>query len=150
MTSGDPTPGLKTLTEKQIEAFACSANVFLRDSGIPDVRDLVRVHEIGLPDVGADPLKKTAPDLKPFVVMYDGTVGRDPPARQQRLSLGGGGRTGRSRGAVEVRVAGFGGGGVDGGFGVQHADADMTAMLTRDGRPCADSWAGPPWPPYSC
>ncbi|MFD3561264.1 MBL fold metallo-hydrolase [Streptomyces sp. NPDC058686] len=70
----DPTPGLKVLTDKQIEAFAYSTNVFLRDSGIPDVRDLVRVHEIDLPDVGADPLKKTAPDMKPFEVMDDGTV----------------------------------------------------------------------------
>ncbi|MEV5010400.1 MBL fold metallo-hydrolase [Streptomyces sp. NPDC055692] len=70
----DPTPGLRVLTDKQIEAFAYSTNVFLRDSGIPDVRDLVRVHEIELPAVGADPLKKTAPDMKPFVVMDDGTV----------------------------------------------------------------------------
>ncbi|WP_079189194.1 MBL fold metallo-hydrolase [Streptomyces kebangsaanensis] len=70
----DPTPGLKVLTDRQIEAFAYSTNIFMRDSGVPDVRDLVRVHEIDLPDVGADPLGKTAPDMKPFLVMDDGTV----------------------------------------------------------------------------
>lgn len=70
----DPTPGLATLMSKQVEAFAYSTNVFMRDSGIPDVRDLMRVHEIEPPAVGADPLGPTAPDMDPFLVMDDGTI----------------------------------------------------------------------------
>lgn len=70
----NPTPGLADLMRSQVEAFAYSTNVFLRDSGIRDVRELMRVHEIRLPRVGADPLGPTAPDMKPFVVTDDGTV----------------------------------------------------------------------------
>jgi ribonuclease BN (tRNA processing enzyme) len=70
----NPTPGLADLTRLSIEAHAYSTNVFLRDSGIPDVRDLVDVHEIELPDVGADPLGDTAPPMDPFVVAEDDRV----------------------------------------------------------------------------
>ncbi|WP_030249426.1 MBL fold metallo-hydrolase [Streptomyces violens] len=70
-----PTPGLKRLTEKQIEAFAYSTNVFIRDSGIADPRTLVRTHEIELPEgTGAHPLGPTAPPMEPFEVADDGTV----------------------------------------------------------------------------
>ena len=70
----DPTPGLATLTRKSIEAHAYSTNVFLRDSGIPDVRDLIDVREIEVPDVGADPLGDTAPAMEPFEVHEDDRV----------------------------------------------------------------------------
>lgn len=70
----DPTPGLATLTRKSIEAHAYSTNVFLRDSGIPDVRDLIDVREIEVPDVGADPLGDTAPAMDPFTVYADDLV----------------------------------------------------------------------------
>ncbi|MFC7876331.1 MBL fold metallo-hydrolase [Isoptericola sp. NPDC057391] len=70
----DPTPGLATLTRKSIEAHAYSTNVFLRDSGIPDVRDLIDVREIDVPDVGADPLGDTAPAMEPFAVYEDDRV----------------------------------------------------------------------------
>ncbi|MDQ8705560.1 MBL fold metallo-hydrolase [Streptomyces sp. LHD-70] len=69
-----PTPGLADLLDRQIEAFAYSTNVFLRDSGIRDVRELIRVHETAAPDVGADPLGPTAPDMEPFTVTDDGSV----------------------------------------------------------------------------
>ncbi|MGI5468649.1 MBL fold metallo-hydrolase [Streptomyces sp. CA-132043] len=70
-----PTPGLKQLTEKQIEAFAYSTNVFIRDSGIADPRTLIRTHEIELPEgTGAHPLGPTAPPMEPFEVADDGTV----------------------------------------------------------------------------
>lgn len=41
-----------------------SHNVFLRDTGIRDARDLADVHEIDLPDVGAD-YENTTPEVTP-------------------------------------------------------------------------------------
>ncbi|WP_146074957.1 MBL fold metallo-hydrolase [Streptomyces sp. Ru73] len=70
----DPTPGLKGLTDKSVEANAYSCNIFLRESGAPGPGGAARVHEIELPDVGADPLRNRAPDMEPFLVMDDGTV----------------------------------------------------------------------------
>lgn len=71
----EPTPGLTVLTEKQIEAFAYSTNIFIRDSAIADPRTLIRTHEIELPaGTGAGPLGPTAPDMEPFLVADDGTV----------------------------------------------------------------------------
>jgi ribonuclease BN (tRNA processing enzyme) len=70
----DPTPGMRTLTDRCIEAYAYSTNIFMRDSGSPDVRELIDVHEISLPDVGADPLGNTAPPMEPFLVMEDEAV----------------------------------------------------------------------------
>ncbi len=70
----DPTPGIRALTDRCIEAYAYSTNIFMRDSGSPDVRDLIDVHEIALPDVGADPLTNTAPPMQPFPVMEDDAV----------------------------------------------------------------------------
>ncbi|MGW8066034.1 MBL fold metallo-hydrolase [Streptomyces ziwulingensis] len=70
----DPTPGLADLLARQVEAFAYSTNVFLRDSGITDVRDLMRVHEVDAPEAGAAPHGPTAPDMEPFTVADDGTV----------------------------------------------------------------------------
>jgi metallo-beta-lactamase superfamily protein len=49
----NPTPGTAELTERCHEAYAYSSNVFIRDSGIPDIRTLVNVHEIPLPNVAA-------------------------------------------------------------------------------------------------
>ncbi|WP_405912937.1 MBL fold metallo-hydrolase [Streptomyces sp. NBC_00963] len=71
----DPTPGLKDLTEKSLEATAYSSNIFMRESGRPDPHTHVDVHEIELPPgTGADPVGNTAPDMEPFLVMDDGTV----------------------------------------------------------------------------
>lgn len=71
----DPTPGLQALTEKSLEATAYSSNIFMRESGRPDPHTHVDVHEIKLPPgAGADPLRNTAPDMEPFLVMDDGTV----------------------------------------------------------------------------
>ncbi len=68
-----PTPGLKALTDDCHAAYAYSTNVFLRDMGIQDIRDLADVHEIELPEVGAT-YENTAPAMKPFVVMEDERV----------------------------------------------------------------------------
>ena len=70
----DPTPGLADMTQRLIDAYAYSTNVFMRDSGIPDPRSLMEIHEIQVPDVGADPLLKTAPPMQPFAVMEDDRV----------------------------------------------------------------------------
>lgn len=69
-----PTPGLVDLLRFSLEANAYSTNVFLRDSGIPDPRELIDAREIPLPDVGADPLGDTAPDMEPFAVAEDDRV----------------------------------------------------------------------------
>lgn len=69
----DPTPGLAALTDRCHAAYAYSTNVFLRDMGIQDIRGLADVHEIRLPEVGADHTN-TAPPMKPFVVMEDDRV----------------------------------------------------------------------------
>ncbi|MEU3708527.1 MBL fold metallo-hydrolase [Streptomyces catenulae] len=71
----DPTPGLRTLTEKSLEATAYSSNIFMRESGTADPHTHIDVHEIPLPPgTGADPLGNTAPEMEPFLVMDDGTV----------------------------------------------------------------------------
>ena len=69
----DPTPGTARMTAKAIEAYAYSSNLFMRDSAAPDVRDLVQVHEISVPSVGASYLNR-APTIQPFPVMRDDRV----------------------------------------------------------------------------
>ncbi len=71
----DPTPGLADMTERLIAAYAYSSNLFIRDSGSPDPRDLVDVHELQIPSgVPADPLGDTAPPMAPFPVVEDDRV----------------------------------------------------------------------------
>jgi ribonuclease BN (tRNA processing enzyme) len=70
----DPTPGLRALTERCHEAFAYSSNIFIRDSGSPDVRTLVQANDIVVPDVGSNALGDTAPSMQPFPVMEDDRV----------------------------------------------------------------------------
>jgi hypothetical protein len=70
----NPTPGLADLARLQLESFAHSTKLFLRDSGIPDPRTQARIHELDVPDVGQDPLGPTAPLMQPFTVMDDGVV----------------------------------------------------------------------------
>lgn len=71
----DPTPGTVAMTDHCHRAFAYSSNVFLRDTGQRDPRDLVDAHDIELPrDVHADALKDRAPSMEPFIVMEDDLV----------------------------------------------------------------------------
>ena len=70
----DPTPGLHALTERCHEAFAYSSNIFIRDSGSPDIRTLVTANDIVVPDVGSDALRDTAPAMRAFPVMEDERV----------------------------------------------------------------------------
>jgi ribonuclease BN (tRNA processing enzyme) len=64
----NPVPGIKTLMDRCNEAFAYSTNVFVRDSGLADLRRLADVHEIPLPSVGARPLGPTAPPMEPVTI----------------------------------------------------------------------------------
>jgi len=66
-----PTPGIADLTNFCHDAYA--SNVFIRDTGIRDIRNLATVHEIALPDVGAN-YQNTAPTMQPFPVMQDDKV----------------------------------------------------------------------------
>ncbi|GAA5613549.1 MBL fold metallo-hydrolase [Streptomyces platensis] len=70
----DPTPGLKDHTEDCHAAFAYSSNILMRSVGSADPRDLVDVHDIALPAVGASALGDTAPRMRPFPVMEDKRV----------------------------------------------------------------------------
>lgn len=71
---GNPTPGITELTRRLNEGFAYSHNIFIRETAIRDVRTLQDVHDIAVPDVGADPLGDTAPPMAPFPVYEDDRV----------------------------------------------------------------------------
>jgi ribonuclease BN (tRNA processing enzyme) len=70
----NPTPGLSDFVSNSIKATAYDINIRMRDQGWPDIRDLMRVHELDIPDVGASPLGELAPPMEPFVVMEDDRV----------------------------------------------------------------------------
>ncbi len=70
---GNPTPGTAEMTAKLHEAYAYSTNVFFRDMHIRDVRKMIDVREIELPDVGAG-FEQTSPRMRPFTVMRDDRV----------------------------------------------------------------------------
>ncbi|MBV9922317.1 MAG: MBL fold metallo-hydrolase [Pseudonocardia sp.] len=69
----NPTPGMKDLTNRLNEGYAYSYNVFMRDTGTRDVKDLQDIHEIAVPDVGASPAN-TAPSMQPFKIFEDDRV----------------------------------------------------------------------------
>lgn len=69
-----PTPGIRTVTDKLHEAYAYSSNIFMRDAGFRDPRDLPDVHEISLPKNTKASWDNTAPATKPFTVMEDDRV----------------------------------------------------------------------------
>jgi len=66
-----PTPGIRDFIDLSMQATAYDINLRLRDEAWPDIRDLVRVHEIMLPPVGAGPTGDLAPPMQPFEVMSD-------------------------------------------------------------------------------
>ncbi|MEV3860189.1 MBL fold metallo-hydrolase [Streptomyces sp. NPDC050095] len=69
-----PTPGLADLLEHQIAATAYDINVRMRSEGWPDIRSLVRAHDITPPATGAGPTTAMAPPMEPFEVMRDDRV----------------------------------------------------------------------------
>ncbi len=70
----NPTPGITELTARLNEGYAYSHNIFIRETAIRDVTTLQDVHDITVPDVGADPLGDTAPPMDPFAVFEDDRV----------------------------------------------------------------------------
>ncbi|MGW2094596.1 MBL fold metallo-hydrolase [Promicromonospora sukumoe] len=70
----NPTPGLSDFISTSMAATAYDLNLRMRDENWPDPRDLVRPHDIEVPDVGADPLTNVAPPMEPFLVMSDDRV----------------------------------------------------------------------------
>ena len=71
----EPTPGIARMTEKLTEAYAYSHNIFIRETAIRDVRELMDVHDIELPaGTGASALGDTAPPMAPFAVMEDDRI----------------------------------------------------------------------------
>lgn len=71
----DPTPGMVDLTHRAMDAYAYSRNVFMRDSGALDPREIMQVTDIAIPNVGASYVPgHTAPVMQPFKVMEDDRV----------------------------------------------------------------------------
>jgi ribonuclease BN (tRNA processing enzyme) len=66
---GDPTPGLKAITEFQFRAHAYDINVRMRDSGRSDLGALLVPHEIAVPPaLDAHGPDRVAPRMAPLVV----------------------------------------------------------------------------------
>lgn len=65
----DPTPGLAATTDALHKAFAYTSNIFIRDVGIDDIQNLVRVNEIAVPP-GSN-YRNRSPRTAPFPVMED-------------------------------------------------------------------------------
>lgn len=70
----NPTPGLTDYISTSMEASAYDLNIRMRDEGWPDIRDMVRTHEIAVPDVGAGPTGDVAPPMDPFPIISTGPV----------------------------------------------------------------------------
>ena len=69
---GNPAPGLVAATEALQRAFAYTNNIFIRDMGIDDIQDLVKVTEIAVPP-GSD-YRNRSPRTAPFPVVSDENV----------------------------------------------------------------------------
>lgn len=68
----NPAPGLAATTDALHRAFAYTSNIFIRDMGVDDIQDLMRVTEIAVPP-GSDHLNR-APLMDPFPVVSDDNV----------------------------------------------------------------------------
>jgi ribonuclease BN (tRNA processing enzyme) len=69
---GNPAPGLAATSEALLKAFAYTSNIFIRDMGIDDIGDLIKVTEIAVPP-GSD-YRNRSPKTEPFPVMADDNV----------------------------------------------------------------------------
>jgi len=70
----NPTPGTVDFIEKSIEAAAYDLNIRMRDEGWPDIRSVIKAHDISLPDVGASATGNLWPDMEPFLVFANSDV----------------------------------------------------------------------------
>src|SRR5206468_8287686 len=69
---GNPAPGLAATSDALLEAFAYTSNIFIRDMGIDDMGELIKVTEITVPP-GSD-YRNRSPKTAPFPVMSDDNV----------------------------------------------------------------------------
>lgn len=69
---GNPAPGLAATSDALLKAFAYTSNIFIRDMGIDDIGDLIKVTEIAVPP-GSD-YRNRSPKTEPFPVMSDDNV----------------------------------------------------------------------------
>jgi ribonuclease BN (tRNA processing enzyme) len=71
----EPAPGIEDLIAGHIAATAYDINVRMRSEGWPDIRTLIRPHDVRFPlPRGAGPRKLMAPAMEPFEVMRDDRV----------------------------------------------------------------------------
>lgn len=70
----NPTPGISDFLKLSMDATAYDLNLRMRDEAWPDIREMVRAHDIAVPDVGAGPTGEVAPPMEPFEVMADDWV----------------------------------------------------------------------------
>ncbi|MEE6167239.1 MULTISPECIES: MBL fold metallo-hydrolase [unclassified Mycolicibacterium] len=69
---GNPAPGLAATSTALLQAYAYTSNIFIRDMGIDDLQDLIKVVEIAVPP-GSD-YRNRSPKTAPFPVMADENV----------------------------------------------------------------------------
>ncbi|WP_374101115.1 MBL fold metallo-hydrolase [Antrihabitans sp. YC2-6] len=68
----EPARGLATTTAALVQAYAYTSNLFIRDMGIVDIQDTLKVNEIVVPP-GSD-YQNRAPKTDPFSVMSDDNI----------------------------------------------------------------------------
>jgi ribonuclease BN (tRNA processing enzyme) len=76
MNPSNPTPGTEDMTGYLYQAFATDINDRMRDNGKKDIRTLVKVEDIKLPEiVGFKSLNETpGPEMQPFEIYEDDRV----------------------------------------------------------------------------
>jgi ribonuclease BN (tRNA processing enzyme) len=76
MNPSNPTPGTEDMTGYLYQAFATDLNDRMRDNGKPDIRSLIRAHDIELPDIPGfrSPNQTPQPAMEPFRIHEDDRV----------------------------------------------------------------------------
>src|SRR5262245_1002943 len=76
MNPANPTPGTEDMTGYLYQAFATDINDRMRDNGNKDLRALVTVEDINLPEIAGftSPNEMPAPDMEPLRVREDDRV----------------------------------------------------------------------------
>ena len=76
MNPSNPTPGTVDMTEYLYQAFATDINDRMRDNGKKDLRTLVRVEDIKLPEIAGfkSPNETPEPEMQPFKIYEDDRV----------------------------------------------------------------------------
>lgn len=76
MNPNNPTPGTADLTDYLYQAFATDINDRMRDNGKKDIRTLVNVEDIQLPEIVGfkSPNETSEPEMQPFKIYEDDRV----------------------------------------------------------------------------